>query len=81
MTFVEKIMFKYPAIDKWFIFVSIEKPDLVTVITCKDRVVMFDQNYAGELQGEYLDEDNEWCTLPADDVDLHCELGLISYSL
>lgn len=76
MSIAEKIMATYPEVDGLDIFVNVEHAELATVVTNEARVIMFNLDRAGELQGEYL-EGSEWKTLPADDEELHFELGLI----
>lgn len=76
MSIAEKIMTTYPQVDRLDIFLNVEHAELATVVTNEARVIMFNLDRAGELCGEYLDG-NEWKTLPADDEELHFELGLI----
>lgn len=77
MSIAEKIMATYPEVDGLDIFVNVEHAELATVVTNEARVIMFNLDRAGELQGEYLNGNGEWVTLPADDEELHFELGLI----
>lgn len=76
MSIAEKIMATYPQVKEVDVFVNVEHAEFATVVTNEARVIMFNLDRAGELQGEYLDG-NEWKTLPADDEELHFELGLI----
>lgn len=76
MSIAEKIMATYLEVDGLDIFVNVEHAELATVVTIEARVIMFNLDRAGELQGEYLEE-GEWKTLPAGNKELHSELGLI----
>lgn len=76
MSIAEKIMTTYPQVDGLDIFVNVEHAELATVVTMEARVITFNLDRAGELQGEYL-EGGEWKTLPAGNKELHSELGLI----